>query len=91
MTKGEIQDILLNFITRSFMVDREEINLDKSLIDEGIIDSFGLVEIVTFLETEFCMVVADDDMNRDNFGSVSKIVNFIRRQLMIQNHLKAVK
>ncbi|MCI5119847.1 MAG: acyl carrier protein, partial [Candidatus Electrothrix sp. AUS4] len=45
----EITNTLLGFITRSFMVEREEIDLDKSMIDEGIIDSFGLIEIATFL------------------------------------------
>jgi len=78
--KKEIQEALLEFITRNFMVERSDIKLDLSMIDEGIIDSFGLVEIVTFMETTFDMEVADDDMNRDNFGSVLKIVDYIYRQ-----------
>lgn len=80
MKKEEIQELLLNFITRNFMVEREDVNIEKSMIDEGIIDSFGLVEIATFMETEFSMAVEDDDMNRDNFGSVLKIVDYIHRQ-----------
>lgn len=80
MNKQEIQDELLTFITRQFMVERTDINLENSLIDEGIIDSFGLVEIVTFMETAFGLEVNDEDMNRDNFGSVVKIVAFIYRQ-----------
>ena len=76
----EIQDKLLDFITRSFMVERVEIDLHKSMIDEGIIDSFGLIEIATFLENEFHMEITEDKMIRDNFGSVYKIVNFIKRE-----------
>lgn len=59
------------------MVDLADINIEKSLIDEGIIDSFGLVEIATFIENEFSMVVEESEMIRDNFGSVLKIVDFI--------------
>lgn len=90
MKKEEIQDALLTFITRNFMVERVDINLGTSMIDEGIIDSFGLVEIVTFMETEFCMTVDDDDMNRDNFGSVLKIVGYIHRQTVIHTPIRAV-
>lgn len=76
----EIQDKLLAFITSSFMVEREEIDLDKSMIDEGIIDSFGLIEIASFMEKEFNMKVREDQMIRSNFGSVHKIVDFIKRE-----------
>ena len=79
--KPEIQEKLMEFITRNFMVDREEIDISKSLIDEGIIDSFGLVELGIFMENEFGMTVSEDDMIRPNFGSVLKMVDFIHRQV----------
>ncbi len=81
MQKEEIQEKLLDFITQSFMVERDEINLEKSMIDEGIIDSFGLIEIASFMEQEFSMVIEEDDMIRANFGSVLKIVNFIHTNM----------
>lgn len=76
----DIQNKLLDFVTRSFMVEREEIDLDKSMIDEGIIDSFGLIEIATFLENEFHITITEDKMIRANFGSVHKIVDFVERE-----------
>lgn len=76
----KIQNELLDFITRSFMVERNEIDLDKSMIDEGIIDSFGLIEIATFLENEFNITITEDKMTRANFGSVHKIVDFVARE-----------
>lgn len=76
----EIKDRLLDFITTSFMVERHEIDLDKSMIDEGIIDSFGLIEIATFMEREFGMKVREEQMIRSNFGSVNRIVEFIKRE-----------
>ncbi len=76
----DIQSKLLEFITRSFMVEREEIDLSKSMIDEGIIDSFGLIEIATFLENKFHITITEDKMIRANFGSVHKIVDFIERE-----------
>ena len=76
----ETMDQFLDFVSRNFLVEKEEIELDKSLIDEGIIDSFGLLEIASFIEKEFGIIVAEEQMNRDNFGSALKIVDFIERE-----------
>ncbi len=75
-----IQEKLINFVCRNFIVDKEDIILDQSLVDQGIIDSFGLVEISGFLQKEFQIPVLDNDMNRQNFGSVLKIVDFVTRK-----------
>lgn len=76
----EIKDKLLTFITQNFMVEKEDINIDKSMIDEGIIDSFGLIEIANFLENEFKIEITEDKMIRANFGSVNKIVTFVKKE-----------
>jgi acyl carrier protein len=76
----ETQEKLIDFICRNFMIERNEFELDKSLIDQGVIDSFGLVEISAFLKSEFAISVEQSEMIRDNFGSVLKIVDFIERK-----------
>ncbi len=79
----DILKILLEFICRNFMVDEEEVPLDKSLIDTGIIDSIGLIEISTFITRQFNINIMEDDLTRENFGSVLKIVDFIKRQINV--------
>jgi acyl carrier protein len=76
-----IKKLLLEFICRNFMVDEEEVPLDKSLVDAGIIDSIGLIEISNFMEKEFNIKIEEEDLTRDNFGSVDKMVSFIKRQI----------
>jgi acyl carrier protein len=78
-TDKDIEGKLVAFICRNFMVETEEFNLEESLVDQGVIDSMGLVEIAAFMEREFGMVVVEDDMNREHFGSVNKMVTFIMR------------
>ena len=77
----EIRNKLLDFIVENFLVEKDEIDLDKSLVDEGIIDSTGLVEIIAFIEEEFSIKVEDEQMTRDNFGSVVKIIDFIEKEI----------
>lgn len=77
LPKSEIQVALLDFLCRQFYVDLEDIILDKSLIDTGIIDSMGLIEISSYIKKTFGFTVTKEQMNRQNFGSVLKIVDFI--------------
>ena len=77
----EVVNKLLDYITENFLVERTEIVLDRSLLDEGIIDSTGLVELIVFIEEEFSISVGEEKMTKENLGSVLKIVNFIEREI----------
>lgn len=81
MEPVHIQELLVDFICRNFMVEPEEIELDRSLVDQGIIDSFGLIEISSFMKNRFKITVDQPEMNRDNFGSIVKLVHFIERKM----------
>lgn len=83
ITKKQIKDSLLNFICKQFLVDKEDIAIDKSLIDTGIIDSMGLIEISTFITQNFNFKVTVDQMTRQNFGSVILLVDFIDKNKRI--------
>jgi acyl carrier protein len=72
---------LLGFVTQSFNVTAAKIDMNKSLIDQGIIDSFGLIEIATFIEQEFRLVVKESDMTREAFGSMNKMARFISARM----------
>lgn len=79
MDKNKIQKELIVFVCQNFMVEEDEFTLDESLIDQGIIDSFGLVEISTYIQKNYSYSVKDDEMIRDNFGSINKLVDYIFR------------
>ena len=53
---------------------------DKSLIDAGIIDSTGVLELVSFVEQEFGIQVGDTEMVPENFDSIGNLTNYIRRK-----------
>ena len=76
-----IRTRLTDFVVRSFNVTESDIKLDESLIDQGIIDSFGLIEITAFIEKEFGVVVREADMTREAFGSMNKMANFVAARL----------
>ena len=50
---------------------------DASFLELGIIDSFAFVELLQWVEKEFSISVADDELVPDNFDSVRKLGAFI--------------
>jgi acyl carrier protein len=51
---------------------------NASFLEEGIVDSQGVMELVLFVEEKFSLSIDDMDITPDNFDSVSKLANFIR-------------
>jgi len=71
---------LVHFICQNFLVSESEIDFNSSLIDQGIIDSFGLLEIAAFLKEEFKIETEQEEMTRENFGSLEEILQYIVRK-----------
>jgi acyl carrier protein len=53
---------------------------DVSFLDEGIVDSVGVMELVAFVEDNFHISVEDLDITPENFDSVSKIATYVRQK-----------
>jgi len=49
-----------------------------SFLEEGIVDSMGIMELVMFVEENFQVTVEDEDLVPDNFDSVSRLASYIR-------------
>jgi acyl carrier protein len=54
---------------------------DASFLDEGIIDSMNVLELVAFVEEKFGITVQDQDIVPDHFDSVSKLAAYVRRRM----------
>ena len=75
-----IVDELLNYIFEKSDLDNiSEIPLDKSLLAHGILDSFAIIELLEFIESNWSIRVKDEEFSIENFGSVNKIVSFIEK------------
>lgn len=81
ISKEKIQEELIDFLCLQFYVDKEDINLNESLVDTGIIDSIGLIEISAYIKEKYSFTISETQMTKENFGSVEKITSFILRNI----------
>ena len=54
---------------------------DSSLVEGGVVDSMGVVEIISFLESDFGIIVEDEEVAIENFDSIDRIVAFVKRKI----------
>jgi acyl carrier protein len=67
------------FILRTFPLARKQQIQDSDyLLESGMLDSQGMLEVVTFIEKEFAIGVEDEDLVSENFHTIDGIVAFIQ-------------
>jgi acyl carrier protein len=69
-----------NYIAENLLFSDNGFNYpdDASFLDEGIVDSQGVMELVMFVEETFGITVDDMDIVPDNFDSVSQLASYVR-------------
>lgn len=78
----EIGADIRGFIVNNFMMGRDpkELTDSGSLLELNIIDSTGVLELVSFLEETYSITIEDDELIPENLDTVDRIVNFINRK-----------
>ncbi|MGA7235521.1 MAG: acyl carrier protein [Bryobacteraceae bacterium] len=72
------------FILKQFPLARQhQIKDSDPLLESGILDSLGVLEVVAFIEQEYSIHVSDDDLVLENFRSIDRIAAFILSRMKI--------
>lgn len=79
-------DVLVSlhkFIKDNFLYKKEtgDVGDDDPLLDSGIVDSMGILQLVNFLESEFSINVDDEEVVPENFETMNSIAAFVGSKL----------
>jgi len=79
LVREKVRDFILqNYL---FTTDPAALGLDDSLLERGIVDSSGMMEIIFFIEEQLGVKMREDEMVPDNLDSVNKITRFVQARL----------
>ena len=82
----EIKEKIKTFIRDSFLFDNTaEICDNESLLEKGVIDSTGVLELILYLEEEFGIKIEDEEIIPENLDSVSNIIALLKSKNGIIN------
>ncbi len=77
----DVQQRIRKYILENFYVsDPAAVADDTLLVTSGLVDSTGMLEIVTFLEAEFGIRIADHETTPENLESIARIAAFVGRK-----------
>ncbi len=78
---SDIKSKIREFIVENFLFgDDDGFDDESSFLEEGIIDSTGILELVNYVEEEFSIGVDDDELVPENLDSVNNLTAFIQRK-----------
>jgi acyl carrier protein len=71
-----------SFIVENFLFGDTTVPLgeDDSLLQKGLIDSTGILEVVSFIEEKFGIAVEEDELVPDNLDSIGAIAKYVMRK-----------
>ena len=80
-----MKEMILDYIRNEYLDedDEDDIDLDENtpLISSGIVDSFSMVSLKTFLEKKFDIKLPDEDATPEAFDSVAKIMALVDKHV----------
>ena len=75
-----MKDKIELYIEKNFICN--DISHDDSLLEKGILDSTGILELILFLEDEYHITISNEEIIPDNFDSINKIKSFVKKRFV---------
>jgi acyl carrier protein len=80
----EIAETMRQFIIENFLFGEDEgLQKDTSFLENGIIDSTGILELVAFLEETYDITVEDEELIPENLDSIGNVVQYLGKKQVV--------
>ena len=77
----ELTSTIRQFIIENFLFEEDDnLKEDTSFLENGIIDSTGVLELVMYIEETYAISVDDEDIVPENLDSISNVTEYIQRK-----------
>ncbi len=79
---SQVREQIREFIVENFLMgeDSDDLKDDSSFLEEGIIDSTGVLELVEFLEDTFEIKVDDEELIPENLDSINNLCTYLEKK-----------
>jgi acyl carrier protein len=64
-----------------FGKDEREFSDEDSFLDKGVLDSLGILTLVSFIQQEYAIQIDDQELVPDNWDSVRRVAQFVHKKL----------
>ncbi|UCD20013.1 MAG: acyl carrier protein [candidate division WOR-3 bacterium] len=76
----DLKKTIIDYVKKEYLEEdtQDDINESTPLISSGIVDSFSMVSLKTFLEKKFNIKIPDDKATPEAFDTVNNIINLLK-------------
>jgi acyl carrier protein len=80
---GTMTEEIRQFIVENYFLGQDESRLKDgdSSLESGILDSTGILQLITFLEETYGIAVGDEDISPDNLDSIERVAAYLQRKI----------
>ena len=76
--KNILEDLLIYLKKGNPILSKmKKIPLNQSLVELGYLDSFGVIEVITYFEKKYKISIKDNEITKEKFGSINKMVSLV--------------
>jgi acyl carrier protein len=77
----KLKQTIRSYVTDNFLFGKDSgLDDNASLLEKGVIDSTGVLELVAFLEKQFAIKISDDELLPENLDSIVNMAAFLARK-----------
>ena len=77
-----VEQAIKEYIAQEFLGDRPHIVLESNLVEEGVVDSLGIMALISFIDEQFGAKIKPEDVVVENFQSVAAIARLVRLRIV---------
>ncbi len=78
-----IQKTLQDFISKELLSGSFEVETDESLLADGMVDSLGMLRLVTFIEETYSIQIPPEDLVIENFFTIDVIASYLSDKVKV--------
>ena len=77
-----IKDDIRGFVVDTFLFGEDDgLQDDSSFLEEGIVDSTGIMQLVAYLQEQYRVAIEDEELIPDNLDSIGRVATFIEEKM----------
>ncbi len=76
-----ITNDLIQFISTKSKIRKEELSKDTEVYESGIVSSLTMLELMSYIENKYSIIISPEELTEDNFSKVQTIAAFIEKKL----------
>ena len=76
------QELINKFVTTELLRDNRNLSVDDDLIIAGLVDSLGVMRLISYVEQQFNIYVPPEDVTTEHFRSISAIAGYIESRIV---------